>query len=68
MHNRFLVAFCLGILLCLLLGANLTRAVNVIPGFSHPESIAIASTQNISNRTKIVYFYLIQFPILTELL
>ena len=52
MHNRFLVAFCLGILLCLLLGANLTRAVNVIPGFSHPESIAIASTQNISKQNK----------------
>ena len=45
MHNRFLVAFCLGILLCLLLGANPTRAVNVISGSSNPESIAIDSTK-----------------------
>ena len=44
-YQRFLVAFCLGILLCLLLGANPVGGVNAILGFSHPQSMAIDSTK-----------------------
>lgn len=44
MYKRFCFAFCWGIFLCSLFVANPVRAVNVITGFSHPESITIDST------------------------
>ena len=46
MYKRFFFAFCLGIFLCSLLVFNSARAVDVIIGFSHPESITIDPTSN----------------------
>ena len=44
--QKIFFAFCLGIFLCFLLIAHPASAVNIITGFSHPESITTDSTQS----------------------